>query len=104
MILEKSQGWRDGIPIICVIGMEGITSITKDISDIEDEGTMRKFFNFCVYCSDHRLCHIVIVTNYNFSNDILDKCNHSFLILKIKFLKRSSMVYKKRSFGYSLYR
>eukprot|EP01080_Neovahlkampfia_damariscottae_P008491 gene8491-315_t len=73
LIKEKSQGWRDGIPIICIIGIEAISCIAKDFSENEDEGTMRKFFNFCVYCSDHRLCHIIIVTNYNFSHDVLDK-------------------------------
>jgi hypothetical protein len=79
-IEEKSKGWRDGIPVICIIGMEAIT-VSKELNaENEYEGTMRKFLNFCVYCSDNRLCHIVLVTTHTFSHDVLDQCRIQFLV------------------------
>jgi hypothetical protein len=33
---EKSKGWRDGIPVICVIGMEAIT-VSKELNSDHEE-------------------------------------------------------------------
>lgn len=45
----------------------------------EYESNISKFLNFCTYVSDARLCHVVLVTTWNFAHNTLDTNSSWFL-------------------------
>lgn len=78
--IEKVSGWKNGIPVIWIHGMEILQNNTnrtkgekskKETNYFEDN--IVKFLDFCIHATDMRLCHVVFTTQYDYSCNILDK-------------------------------
>lgn len=81
---EKRYNYPNGIPLICVTGLETLETVyntpvsskEKDKSEKKEpryESHISKFLDFCVYVSDNRLGHVVMNTTRDFANVVLDK-------------------------------
>jgi hypothetical protein len=54
---EKKMEWRNGIPIIAILGMDTSTEEAPNAlktNNDEFENTIKKFLNFCTYVTDTR--------------------------------------------------
>ena len=83
LIEEKHLGWHQGMPVICVTGMEGIESsqvVLKKDKQIS-HGNLNKFLDFVVFLADNKLCHVILNTSRDFTHNVLDQRNQKFRVI-----------------------
>eukprot|EP01127_Copromyxa_protea_P015494 TRINITY_DN4465_c0_g1_i5.p1 TRINITY_DN4465_c0_g1~~TRINITY_DN4465_c0_g1_i5.p1 ORF type:complete len:609 (+),score=120.01 TRINITY_DN4465_c0_g1_i5:81-1829(+) len=68
---EKSSGWKDGIPVLCVTNL-GTPNSVFDLEDEDERPVLEKLFNFLMGLSNDKLIHIVFTCPYSFLQSVID--------------------------------
>jgi hypothetical protein len=75
---EKSEGWKNGIPVICLDDFHLAASASVGNAPINADPYLVKFLDWCLHVADAKLAHVVIIPSWAFAESFLENCTQIF--------------------------
>lgn len=69
---EKGEGWRNGIPVICLDDFHLAASASGGTANADPY--LVKFLDWCLHVADAKLAHVVIIPSRAFAESFLESC------------------------------
>eukprot|EP01122_Echinamoeba_exundans_P017922 TRINITY_DN9870_c0_g1_i1.p1 TRINITY_DN9870_c0_g1~~TRINITY_DN9870_c0_g1_i1.p1 ORF type:complete len:763 (+),score=165.98 TRINITY_DN9870_c0_g1_i1:125-2413(+) len=69
---EKSEGWKNGIPVICLDDFHLAASASVGNAPVNADPYLVKFLDWCLHIADAKLAHVVIIPSWAFAESFLE--------------------------------